>query len=192
METPAVVTPLVAFVAAGGGWRADGVWLLLLWQLHYVQRAFVFPLRMRGAKRKPWLTVLMAIGFNVLNGVINGVALASWRGDLVALGGAALFLAGLAVNLHSDAVLRDLRAPGESGYAIPRGGMFRYVSAANYLGEIVEWLGFAVAARTPAAWAFLAFTVANLVPRALAHHRWYRARFPDYPRERRAILPFVL
>jgi hypothetical protein len=192
MESPAVLVPLLAYGACGGTLAGDGVWLLALWQLHYLQRTFVFPLRMRPGGRKPLLTVALALGFNVMNGVLNGAALATWRADAWALVGAAVFLAGWVINLHSDAVLRALRAPGETGYRIPRRGLFRWVSAANYLGELVEWLGFALAARTGAAWAFLLFTAANLVPRALSHHRWYREKFPDYPPGRRAILPFVL
>ena len=38
----------------------------------------------------------------------------------------------------------------------------------------------------------LALSAANLVPRALATHRWYRERFPDYPQDRKALIPFVL
>jgi 3-oxo-5-alpha-steroid 4-dehydrogenase 1 len=97
----------------------------------------------------------------------------------------------LLVNVHSDHVLRALRAPGESGYKVPFGGAFTYVSAPNYLAEIVEWLGFALAAQTLAAWAFAAFTFANLAPRALANHRWYREKFPEYPARRRALIPFL-
>ena len=40
--------------------------------------------------------------------------------------------------------------------------------------------------------AFAFFTTANLLPRALAHHRWYHEKFPDYPRERKAIVPGLL
>jgi hypothetical protein len=39
--------------------------------------------------------------------------------------------------------------------------------------------------------AFALFTACNLVPRALANHRWYQRRFPEYPPERKIILPFV-
>ena len=176
MELPAVVVPIVAFVHHGG---TEGIWLLALWQLHYLQRTFVFPLRMRAeGKRKPLLTVVMAGGFNVMNGWLNGTALATWHAHAWVVVGAVIFLAGWALNIHSDEVLRRLRAPGETGYKIPRGGLYRWVSAANYFAEIVEWIGFAIAARTPAAWAFVAFTVANLLPRGIAHHRWYKRAFP--------------
>ena len=196
MELPALVVPVWAFLAVGGATRGPVPWFLLgLWVLHYVQRTFVFPLAMRGRHAtKPMLTAALAVLFNVVNGLGNGASLA-WRDDAMsALNwlGVALFLAGFAINLHADHVLRTLRRPGEDGYRIPHGGAFRWVSAANYFGELVEWTGFALAAMTPAAWAFAAFTAANLVPRALAHHRWYRATFPDYPVPRRAVLPYLL
>jgi 3-oxo-5-alpha-steroid 4-dehydrogenase 1 len=35
-------------------------------------------------------------------------------------------------------------------------------------------------------------TMANLVPRALATHAWYQKTFPNYPKERKAIFPFLL
>lgn len=57
---------------------------------------------------------------------------------------------------------------------------------------IVEWTGFAVLTWSPAAAAFAFWTAANLVPRALANLRWYRRTFPDYPRSRRALVPFLL
>ena len=40
--------------------------------------------------------------------------------------------------------------------------------------------------------AFAMWTAANLIPRALWRHRWYREKFPDYPPSRRAVIPGVL
>lgn len=164
----------------------------LVWLLHYTQRTFVFSLLMRDeAKRQPLMTVLMAIVFNVLNAVGNGRGLVDRPLDVPFFVGVSLFLAGFVINLHSDHVLRTLRKPGETGYKIPFGGLYRWVSSPNYLGELLEWAGFAIAAMTPAAWAFAAFTFANLAPRAVSHHRWYREKFPEYPAERRALIPLV-
>jgi protein-S-isoprenylcysteine O-methyltransferase Ste14 len=73
-----------------------------------------------------------------------------------------------------------------------RGFLFEHVSCPNYLGEIVEWTGWALAAWSLAGLSFAFWTIANLAPRALAHHRWYRERFPEYPPFRRAIVPWVL
>jgi 3-oxo-5-alpha-steroid 4-dehydrogenase 1 len=48
-------------------------------------------------------------------------------------------------HTQSDAILRNLRKPGETDYKIPKGGAFKFVSGANFLGEILEWTGFAIA-----------------------------------------------
>jgi hypothetical protein len=79
-----------------------------------------------------------------------------------------------------------------AGYHIPRGGLFEFVSAANYTAEILEWSGYALAAwRLPAA-AFAWFTFCNLAPRGLAHHQWYLQKFKEqYPRKRKAVIPFI-
>jgi len=106
--------------------------------------------------------------------------------------GVLLFFGGLAINIHSDYILRNLRKPGESGYKIPKGGLFSYVSGANFFGEIVEWIGFALATGTLAAWAFALFTASNIGPRAWHHHQWYIEKFKDYPKNRKAIIPFLL
>ncbi|HEX6242129.1 MAG TPA: 3-oxo-5-alpha-steroid 4-dehydrogenase, partial [Polyangiales bacterium] len=95
-------------------------------------------------------------------------------------------------NRQSDRILLGLRAPGETGYKIPRGGLYSFISCPNYFGELVEWCGWALLTWSLPGLFFALFTAANLVPRALAHHRDYRRRFPDYPSERRAVLPFVL
>lgn len=82
-------------------------------------------------------------------------------------------------------------APRASMHGIPRGGLFERVSAANYFAECVEWTGYALAAGTPAAWAFAAFTWANLAPRAARYHQWYQHKFPDYPKERKRLIPYL-
>jgi 3-oxo-5-alpha-steroid 4-dehydrogenase 1 len=76
-----------------------------------------------------------------------------------------------------------------TGYKIPHGGMFKYVSAANYFGEVLEWAGWALALRSLPSAAFAFFTFCNLAPRADAHHKWYKAKFEDYPANRKAIVP---
>jgi steroid 5-alpha reductase family enzyme len=103
--------------------------------------------------------------------------------------GITLWTIGFCVNLSSDNILRNLRQT--PGYKIPHGGLFRYVSCANFTGEIFEWFGFAIASQSLAGWAFLAFVCANLIPRACSHHSWYIEKFEDYPKGRRAVFPFI-
>ena len=117
---------------------------------------------------------------------------ASWLLDPRFIIGAVVFVIGMRINRQSDNILLALREPGSSEYRIPHGGMFRYVSAPNYLGEILEWIGWAIATWSLPGLAFALYTVANLLPRALTNHRWYQEKFPDYPPERRALIPGVL
>lgn len=79
-----------------------------------------------------------------------------------------------------------------AGYKIPHGGMFNFVSAGNYASEIMEWSGYAVGsgAALPAL-AFAFFTFCNLAPRGWHHHHWYQSKFEDYPRSRKAVIPFI-
>ena len=94
--------------------------------------------------------------------------------------------------MWSDHKLRRLRASTGDGYQIPYGGAYRWVSCPNYLGEIVEWAGWALATWSPAGLAFALYTVANLAPRAVDHHAWYHRQFPNYPAKRRALIPYIL
>jgi 3-oxo-5-alpha-steroid 4-dehydrogenase 1 len=199
MEATAALLPLVLFLLAPPAellpWVALG-----LWELHYLHRAFVYPFRRRTAGLMPVLVVALGALFNLVNAYLN----ARWLTVLAPppgverltspsfAAGVALFLAGFAINQHSDLVLLRLRARGEGGYKVPHEGLHRLVASPNYTGELVEWSGFALLTGSPAALVFALWTAANLVPRALSNLRWYRTTFPDYPRERRALVPFVL
>ncbi|CAG8534990.1 477_t:CDS:2 [Racocetra persica] len=123
--------------------------------------------------------------------------------------GVFIFLVGMTINIHHDNILFSLRSnldkftksksitntsSPSSKYVIPNGGLFNYIVCANYFGEIVEWTGFVIAAwySFPAIM-FLMTTLANLIPRARSNLKWYREKFGDaYPKNRKAIIPFVL
>jgi hypothetical protein len=175
--------------------------LAALWVGHYVYRSFVFPFLRRGRGRPmPVAIAALACVFNLGNAYLNGRWLfafgpergADWLADPRFLSGLVLVVTGFAMHVHADHRLARLRAPGETGYRIPRGLMFDRISCPNYLGEVVEWTGWALAAWSWPALSFAVWTAANLVPRALTHHRWYREHFPDYPPERKAIVPGLL
>ena len=106
--------------------------------------------------------------------------------------GLSVVVIGFAIHVRSDAILRGLRAENGPGYHVPRGFMYRYIICPNYFGEVLQWTGFAIMAGHMGGWCFAIWTAANLVPRALDHHRWYRSTFADYPPARRAIIPGVL
>ena len=197
MESPTVLAFLAVYVV--GRHRAELVPLVLLglWQFHYVRRTFIFPFLIRpSGKRTAWIVVGSALVFNSLNAYVNarwishiGQYDAGWLLDPRFLGGLALFFTGWALNVHSDRVLIALRKPGETGYKIPFGGGYRWVTSPNYLGEILEWLGWALLTWSLAGLSFALFTAANLAPRAWANHLWYRETFDEYPPDRRALVP---
>jgi protein-S-isoprenylcysteine O-methyltransferase Ste14 len=200
METPAALVFAARFVTATVP-RTLPIWLFFaMWELHYVHRAFIYPLTLRGGQKQMPVTVIaLAFGFNVGNAYVNGGYLfhlsggypPNWIGDPRFVVGLTLFLAGYGVNRWADLTLRGLRRPGETGYKIPHGGLFRQVSCPNYLGEIVEWFGWALATWSLPGLAFALWSVANLAPRARAHHAWYHDHFPDYPPERKALIPWI-
>ena len=194
-------TVLLAVLFRNGVPALGAVWICVaFWLVHYMHRAFIFPLRTRtSGKHIPLVIVLSAVAFNTVNGWTNGFYLGSgwadysgWQDDPRFIIGIAVFLAGAGINLWADSRLIALREHGETHYAIPRGGLFEKVSCPNHLGEIIEWCGFAIACWNLPALAFAAWTAANLVPRALSHHRWYQKEFPDYPADRKALVPYAL
>ena len=199
MESPAAILFTLFFFAKGFP-QSVVPWILLsMWALHYYHRAFVYPFTLRGDIRIPWFIVASGGLYCALNGYLNGIWVGvygeytnHWLTDPRFLAGCALYLCGFALNKHSDRTLSHLRKPGDSSYHIPYGGGFRFVSAPHYLGEILTWAGFATACWSLAGLLFVMMTMANLVPRALATHAWYQKTFPNYPKERKAIFPFLL
>lgn len=39
---------------------------------------------------------------------------------------------------------------------------------------------------------FAVWTMVNLFPRALDHHKWYKLKFEEYPEDRKAVFPFII
>ena len=200
MEAPGVGLILLMFFL-GKMKTTPYVILIALWQAHYIYRTFLYPFIMRGAKKTfPIILILMAILFNSMNGYINGWELffsassktVAWFHDGRFICGVVLFLSGFLIHFSSDRILRNLRETGDTGYRIPAGGMYRLVSAPNYFGEILQWFGWALATWTLAGLAFALFTTANLIPRGISHHKWYKSAFREYPPNRRAVIPFIL
>lgn len=201
MELVAPLALLLPFVGRGIPTNPVIALFMVMFLVHYLYRALIYPFTMRTTgKRIPLLIVLFAVGFNAINGWMNGYYLAGpwahypsdWITDWRFIAGVALFLAGAIINQWADRRLVNLRGPGKKAYSIPRGGLFEFVSCPNHFGEILEWAGFALACWNLPAAAFAAWTASNLVPRAVAHHRWYRENFPTYPSSRKALIPFLL
>lgn len=201
MEMPTLLLFFLLFFD-GRGLNAGVMYIFpLAWGIHYTNRIFIFPFTTRTTGKKiPVFIVILAMIFNLVNGFINGYYLGyladrynpSWIKDPRFIVGVLIFITGFAINQLSDHYLTGLRKGGRKGYFIPQHRLFRYISCPNFAGEILEWTGFAFMAWNLPAISFAVWTAANLIPRAIHHHRWYRSKFPDYPASRKAIIPGIL
>lgn len=203
MEAPVFVAMCLLWWHSSRRMDAAPLVMFALFQLHYFQRSFIFPLLIRRSTPMPLAIIAMGMIFNTLNALMQGGWIfyvspadrypVSWLWSWQMIAGSILFLAGMGINLHSDYIIRHLRKPGDTRHYIPRGGMFRYVTSANYFGEFVEWSGFALLTWSWAGAVFALWTFANLAPRARALTQRYIAEFGnDYSRlHRRHIIPFI-
>ena len=199
MESVSAILMLIMFSLGKAPRTITLVIFLLMWEVHYIHRAFIYPFSLRD-KWKPMPAVISLMGavFNLCNAYLNGHYLfdlsgsryeADWLLKPQFVVGAVLFVIGFIINRQADHTLRGLRSEGETSYKIPNGGLYRYISCPNYFGEIVEWSGWAIATWSLPGLAFAIWTFANLAPRASAHHKWYHQNFKEYPVERKALLP---
>jgi len=173
---------------------------VIFWLLHYVHRTFIYPFTQSGRdKPYPFIIVFMALIFNCLNGFVNGYGVfhltsysSSWFLSWQFITGALMFITGFIINKTADEKLRTMRNSSPVEYIIPRGWLFNYISSPHYFGEIIEWAGWAFMTWSLPGLAFSVFTFANLFPRAMSSHIWYKKNFTDYPVNRKAVIPFVI
>jgi len=197
MEAPVMILLMYFVLSHTENQNAVSWTLIAAFMFHYINRTFIFPFRLRTkGKKMPVVIVAAAIIFNLVNGFSLGYYFAHFASyekeyftEINFIAGGLLFVSGVFINWKSDSILINLRKPGETGYVIPQGWLFRYVSCPNLFGEIVEWTGFALMSWNLPAVSFLVWSCANLIPRAISHHKWYKQKFENYPQERTAIFP---
>ena len=88
--------------------------------------------------------------------------------------------------------LKNLRKPGTTERGIPKGYGFGLVSWANYWWETLVWLTYSVFTGCATSYLFLLFSFYQMAVWALKKHKRYKEEFKDYPKGRKAIVPFVL
>ena len=195
MELPALLTcPLIYFTISEE--INLNVVFIVLWITHYLNRTVIYPLRIKTKGKKiPIAIVASAFFFNMVNGILNGYFLTLLQfesiSELYLILGFIIFIIGFYINISSDNLLIKLRT-NQKGYVIPNGKLFNYVSCPNFFGEIIEWLGFAIMTLNPGSLSFLIWTICNLIPRSKAHHKWYKENFENYPKKRKAVIPYLL
>jgi hypothetical protein len=199
MEMPSPVL-ITFFFATSQNKTVVPVVFLIFWLGHYVLRTFIYPFSLSG-KDKPYPLAVagMAFIFNCLNGFVNGYGIfhllefeSTWLFSLQFIIGSLLFIAGYIINKIADEKLRLLRKGSSEEYVKPEGWLFSYISCPHYFGEITEWLGWAIMTWSLPGFAFFIFTFANLLPRGMSSHNYYKKHFHDYPIKRKAVIPFII
>lgn len=203
MEAPAFIAMLLFWLFSNRAAEPALIVMASLFELHYFQRSFIFPSLIRGKNRMPLAIILMGVIFNIINAYMIGGWLfyvsppdyytAPWLATPQFIIGTVMFLAGMYINLQSDHIIRNLRKPGDTRHYIPRGGMFRYVTSANYLGELTEWAAYALLTWSLGGVAFAVWTFSNLAPRARSIHHRYISEFGDRysSLNRKYLIPFI-
>ncbi|PWA82396.1 steroid 5-alpha-reductase [Artemisia annua] len=202
MESPTLWFTLILYPLGQHYSNPKSILLISTFLLHYIHRTIIYPLRLRRKPTNgyPISVAGIAFGYNLFNSYLQtrGVShYADYANDYCFWWrfccGFVVFIIGMFVNVKSDMMLVRLKEEGSGvGYKIPFGGLFEYVSCANYFGEIVEWLGWSLMTGSSVGFGFFLYTCANLVPRARANHIWYLEKFgEDYPKERKIVIPFL-
>ncbi len=201
MECPALIPIAYTIVALTPS--ALAILFMSLYALHYVYRSFIFPVLLKGNSKMPLAITAMGATFNFTNSTLlcasvvafpkeSYTDICSYAGNWNFWLGIVLFFMGMYTHMKADHTIRNLRKPGDTNHYLPKGGLFDYVTSANYFGELLEWTGFAILLCNPAAWMFVWWTTANLVPRAHAINKKYRAEFGnEQVGKRKRVIPFI-
>ena len=201
MECPALIP--IAYTIVTLTPSALAILFMSLYALHYVYRSFIFPALLKGNSKMPLAITAMGATFNFTNSTLlcasvvafpkeSYTDICSYASNWNFWLGIVLFFMGMYTHMKADHTIRNLRKPGDTNHYLPKGGLFDYVTSANYFGELLEWTGFAILLCNPAAWMFVWWTAANLVPRAHAINKKYRAEFGnEQVGKRKRVIPFI-
>jgi 3-oxo-5-alpha-steroid 4-dehydrogenase 1 len=208
MEIPATVVFAIFYLTGPRRFDITPMVLAAIWLLHYGNRGWFFPLSIRQVpgKQGSFNVVVLAAGMVIttMHGYLNGSFFShdykhqygtDWLTDPRFFLGVVVYFGGFILLVWSESIVRNLRDkenPGATEYKIPYGGGFRFVTSPAYLGELIAWAGFAFLTWSLAGVVIFLITAGNLVPRAFATHNWYREKFPDYPAERKALIPGLI
>jgi 3-oxo-5-alpha-steroid 4-dehydrogenase 1 len=204
MEFPIFISMLIIYLCSDRRTELVPVIILIFFEIHYFQRAFIFPFIIKGKSKMPLGIMFMGIAFNILNSVMQGYWIffespdgyysIEWLCTPQFIIGTILFFVGMIINLHSDYIIRHLRkSDTDTRHYLPQSGLFKYVTSANYFGELIEWLGFAILTWSLSGFVFFLWTFANLVPRARSTHEKYKIKFPEEMANKnlKRIFPFI-
>ena len=206
-ECPCVFVTIFFLIYYHENLNLKNILVIAPFLIHYIHRTFIFPFVIHSSKNNPLEITLMAFTFCFFNALMINRSIFCLIIDYIEENfwlhyfyGLATFGLGMYINIHSDYSMikqRNANKDTNNKYIIPRGFMYELISCPNYFGELVEWLGFFVLSNSFSGLVFFVSTFANLFPRAIQYHQWYKNKFKDefhsdkILTQRKAIVPFL-
>ncbi len=207
MEIMATISFIAFYIQGPHAFEPVPLIFACLYLIHYANRGWYFPvnIKVHPGSKSTFSILVVVCGFFVtsLHGYLNATWYSSvcpfldwnWFQSPCCIIGLILYEVGFLSTIKCESIMRRLRADDSSNscrYKIPYGYLFEYVSSPQYLSELVAFFGWAIMTWNPAGLVIFCISVANLVPRAIQSHKWYLEKFDNYPKNRKAIIPFVL
>ena len=207
-ECPCVFITIFYLIKAHSDITLRRILVIAPFLIHYIHRTFIFPFVIHSSKNNPLEITLMAFTFCFFNAIMINRSIfyyTNYDHDfwIYYIYGLITFICGMYINIFSDySMIKQRNAKkeqeGGSKYIIPKGFMYELISCPNYFGELTEWLGFFVLSNTFSGLVFFVSTFANLFPRAIQYHKWYKTKFKEEfstdkdLTNRKAIVPFLI
>ncbi|OMO94432.1 hypothetical protein COLO4_16342 [Corchorus olitorius] len=106
--------------------------------------------------------------------------------------GIVFFLIGISGNFYHHYLLSKLRPnKGSKDYKIPTRGLFGLVICPHYLFEILGFLGLSLISQTLYSFSVSIGSAFYLMGRSYVTRKWYLSKFEDFPKEVKALIPYV-
>ena len=178
---------------------AANIVMYCLFIVHYINRAIIAPITNRYARSTvvfwiPIVNTLVNALFHYVNADYIGSAnfCEGYYFDPRFILGIIIMVTGFIINRVADGQLICLRDNyKDNEYNIPKGPLFFFISQPNYLGEMIEWFGWVLLTWSLSGVVWFLFVASTHIPRARANHKWYKKEFDDYPKRRKALIPFI-
>ncbi|XP_012285387.1 very-long-chain enoyl-CoA reductase [Orussus abietinus] len=178
-------------------------WAAACWTIHYAKRLLetlfvhrfshsTMPLRNLFKNCSYYWLFTMYVAYHVNHPLYTAPS------QFQSMLGAALFAISELGNLSIHLALRNLRPPGTTVRKIPKPTsnpftlLFDLVSCPNYTYEVGSWIGFTIMTKCLPAGIFTLAGAYQMTVWALGKHKAYKKEFHDYPKSRKAIIPFII
>ena len=210
---------LTYFLAGQNSDQPPNIVFFCLWIIHFLERGLVAPLVFKYSQTKvalwiPLSSFLAYLLYSYINAEFIGSAhfCDGFLYDPRFIIGLVLFIIGFIINRIADYQLVFLRKTNkdtsftmsrcplycfyscrdyDTKYAIPRGPLYFLITCPNYFGEGLQWFGWTIMTWSLSGLVWWLFAEATFIPRSRQNHKWLKNQHLDYPKFRKALIPFI-